>query len=250
MEPNSFNFPTENVSLPSKGLLYPETNPLNSGKIEMYYMTARHEDILTNQNYIRDQIVIDKLLQAMIATKINYDDLLAGDKDAILLSARILGYGKDYEFSYAGEEVSVDLTTLEEKFLDESLLKEKGKNEFEFKLPNTDNVITFRLLTHGDEKKIDAEIKGYKKINKNDNRELTTRLKYIIVSINGNYDTKTIREFVDNNFLASDSRAFREYYNRISPGINTKIKYTFSDGVEEDIDIPINVTFFWPDASI
>ena len=126
---SEFKIPTEMVELPSKGLLYPEGHPLAEGKIEMKYMTAREEDILTNQNYIRQGIVIDKLLQSLIMTKFDYNDLLIGDKDAIMMAARILGYGKDYKFTYLGEEITVDLTILEEKPLDESKLLEKGKKE-------------------------------------------------------------------------------------------------------------------------
>jgi hypothetical protein len=93
--------PPEEVSLPSKGLLYPESSPLSSGKISMKYMTAKEEDILTNANYIRQGVVIDKLLQSLIVTKINYNDLLTVDKNAIFIAARILGYGKDYEVEIA-----------------------------------------------------------------------------------------------------------------------------------------------------
>jgi len=94
--------PTETVSLPSKGLLYPETSPLSKGEIEMKYMTAKEEDILTNSNYIRNNTVIDKLLQSMIITPIDYNELLIGDKNAILIAARVLGYGKDYNVTFGG----------------------------------------------------------------------------------------------------------------------------------------------------
>ena len=117
-----FKLPTETVELPSKGLLYPEGSPLAEGKIEMKYMTAKEEDILTNQNYIRQGTVIDKLLRSLVVSKINFDDLLIGDKDAILIASRILGYGKDYTFTYSGESITTDLTELNEKFLDESLI--------------------------------------------------------------------------------------------------------------------------------
>jgi hypothetical protein len=242
------NFPTEIVELPSKGLIYPEGHPLRSGKVEMKYMTAREEDILTNQNYIRQGIVIDKLLQSLLITKFDYDDLLIGDKDAIMLSARILGYGKNYTFEYLGEDVTIDLTLLKEKSLDKSKLISTNANEFSFVLPHTDNTITFKLLTQKDEKNIEAEIEGLKKINKEANNELTTRLKHMILSINGNYDQKSIREFVDNAFLARDSRAFREYYNAINPGVDTKIKHEFIEGVEEDVNVQFGINFFWPDA--
>ena len=109
---SEFKFPTEEVELPSKGLVYPKDNPLSSGKIEMKYMTAKEEDILTNQNYIKQGVVVEKLLKSLIISKINYDDLIVGDKNAVLISARILGYGKDYEFMYNDEKVIIDLTEL------------------------------------------------------------------------------------------------------------------------------------------
>jgi hypothetical protein len=254
MEENKFKFPTEIVELPSKGLLYPEGHPLASGKIEMKYMTAREEDILTNQNYIKSGIVIDKLLQSMIITKFEYRDLLVGDKDAIMLAARILGYGKEYSFSYysdysdSEEKLTVDLTQLKEKILQEKNILVKGKNEFNFKLPNTGNEITFKLLTHGDEQDIEKEILGLKKIDPKGNSEVTTRLRHMILSVNGDYDKKTIREFIEYGLLAKDSRAFREHFTSIAPGIDLKYNYTFDSGVEEDITIPINTNFFWPDA--
>jgi len=245
---NKFNLPTETVDLPSKGLLYPKDSPLAEGKIEMKYMTAKEEDILTNSNYIRQGVVIDKLLQSLIISPINYSDLLIGDKDAVMMAARILGYGKDYDFQYLGEKVTVDLSTLNLKELDESLVKEKGKNEFQYKLPNTDNTITFKLLTQKDDRDIEAELEGLKKINKNDNSELTTRLKYMILSVNGNYERATVRQFVDTAFLAKDSRALREYYTQISPGVETKVKFETEFDGEEDINIQFNSNFFWPES--
>ena len=250
MEENKYKFPTEIVELPSKGLLYSEDNPLSSGKIEMKYMTAKEEDILTNQNYIRQGTVIDKLLQSMIISKINYDDLLVADKDAIMISARILGYGKDYVFTYNGEEVTVDLTTMKEKLLDESLVKTPRVNEFQFTLPHSGNEISFRLLTHGDDKKIEQELDGLKKIDPKGNPELSTRLKHMILSINGNREKKDIREFVDNAFLARDSRAFREYVSKLAPGVELKFNYVSDGNVEEGVTLPIGLNFFWPDSGI
>src|SRR6056300_1074245 len=171
-------FPSEVVELPSKGLLYPADSPLASGSIEMKYMTAKEEDILTNQNYIQKGVVVDKLLEALIVSKVNYSDILIGDKDALLIASRILGYGKEYTFSAYGEEITVDLSELENKVLDGSLLKEAGKNEFEFKLPSTDNTITFKLLTQKDEKDIQRELEGLKKISATSSAEMSTRLKY------------------------------------------------------------------------
>ena len=244
--------PTEKVSLPSKGLLYPKESPLSKGEIEMKYMTAKEEDILTNSNFIKNGTVIDKLLQSLIVTPINYDDLLIGDKNAILIAARILGYGAEYPFKYINErgqeiEAVVDLSTLDEKELDESLIN-NGVNEFMFTTPKTGTVLTFKLLTHGDEKKIEAEIKGLRKVNPNSSFDVTTRLKYMITSVNGDRDQKTIRDFIDNYLLAPDARALRDYYAKVQPDI--KLKYTPEDEnyTGEGIDVPISINFFWPDA--
>ena len=157
-------FPTEVIELPSQGLLYEKDSPLASGKIEMKYMTAREEDILTNQSYINKGTVIDKLLEALIVSKINYSDLLIGDKNALLVAARILGYGKDYEFEIKGEKHQVDLSTLDNRKIDKSVFN--NGNSFEWTTPTTDTKIKFKLLTHGDESKITREIEGLKKINK------------------------------------------------------------------------------------
>src|SRR6056300_443235 len=124
-----FKLPTETVELPSKGLLYPEGHPLASGTVEMKYMTAKEEDILTNQNYIKNGTVIDKLLQSLLITEFDYGDLLVGDKNAIMVAARVLAYGKDYEFEYDGELRTADLSALEHKDVD---LSEARRGETQF----------------------------------------------------------------------------------------------------------------------
>ena len=240
-------FPTEMVTLPSKGLLYPEGNPLKKGEIEMKYMTAREEDILTNQNFIQNGTVIDKLLKSLIVTPVNFNDLLTGDKNAILIAARILGYGADYEFEYKGEKININLTDIKDKPLDESLITE-GKNEFSFTLPASNVAITFKLLTHGDETNIENEIKGLKKINKQSSADLSTRVKHLITSVNGNYEKSAVREFVDTQLLARDSRALRQYINKIQPDIDLSYEYEDNRGNIEKIPVPIGINFFWPDA--
>jgi hypothetical protein len=249
MEENKFKFPTEIVELPSKGLVYPLTSALSSGKIEMKYMTAREEDILTNQNYIKQGIVLEKLLKSLIVTKIEYDELIIGDKNAIMVAARVLGYGKDYSFKIGNETITVDLTECPLRYLDESKVT-KGINLFEYEFPSTGNKITYKILTSKDEKSIQNDLEGLKKIDKNSSAELSTRLKHLITSVNGDEDKKTIREFVDNYLLAKDSRAFREHLKTTQPDIELKAKYMNENGVEEDIDIPITATFFWPDSGL
>ena len=245
--------PTETVTLPSKGIVYPEDSLLAKGEIEMRYMSAKDEDILTNINFIKQGTAIDKLLKSLVTSPIDIDDLVVGDKNAILFSARILGYGKDYSFRFRNDSLgkeddyTVDLTTLKEKTINESLFT-KGKNEFKFTLPQSGNVITFKLLTGKDEKAIEAEIKGLQKVDPNGAFENTTRLKHMITSVNGKADQVSIRDFVDNYLLAPDSRAFKKYYSDISPDIDTIITVDKDGYVQEGVIIPININFFWPDA--
>jgi len=253
MEQTKFNLPTETVELPSRGLLYPTENPLSSGTIEMKYMTAKEEDILSNQNYIKSGTVFDKLFQSLIVSKINYDDLTVGDKNAILIAARILGYGKDYEVKYphpvTGEDetVVIDLSELKNKELDETLYN--NSNEFTFTLPKSQNEVIFKVLTHRDEKQIEVELKGLKKVNLS--AEVTTRLKQSIIAINGNREKKDIREFIDNYLLAADARALREYMRKVTPDLDLTFTFVGSDGyTKEGVDLPIGVSFFYPNAGI
>lgn len=246
MEPK-FNLPTEKVELPSKGLLYPKDSPLASGVVEMKYMTAKEEDILTNQNYLRDGTAVDRLLKSLIVDKnIDFNDLLLGDKNAIMVAARVLSYGKDYQIGYNGEEYTVDLSALDSTFLDASLIKD-GKNEFTFTLPSTDNVITFKLLTHGDEKAIEREVAGLQKLDKKADPGSSTRLKHMITSVNGLTEKKDVRNFVDNYLLAKDARELRKKYIEVSPDINMVTTVDTVDGGQEDIEVPVTLKFFWPD---
>ena len=245
MEPR-FKIPTETVDLPSKGKFYPEGHPLSSGTVEMKYMTAKEEDILTNQNYISKGIVIDKLLQSLLVTEFNYDDLLIGDKNAIMVAARILSYGKDYDIEYNGQKITVDLSEVKEKVTDDAKPNESG--DFTFTLPKSGNEVTFKLLTHGDDKKIDREVEGLKKINRDNVTSMSTRLKHLITSVNGDRETSTVRQFVDQGLLAADARALREEYARVQPDIDFKVYHVDENGVGEDIDVPVTVNFFWPDA--
>jgi hypothetical protein len=247
---SKFSLPTEMVELPSKGLLYPEDSPLAKGVVEMKYMTAKEEDILTNQNYINQGIVIDKLLQSLLVDKsIKYNDLLIGDKNAIMIAARILSYGSTYPVYYMGETVEVDLSKIENKPIDKDFEKAQ-KNEFNFTLPVSKNKITFRILTAGDETSIENEIKGLKKLDQNVSPEVTTRLKYTITSVSDSKQIGDIRDFVDNYLLAQDSRALRKEYSRIMPDIDLTFEYTNKDGGKERVGIPIGLDFFWPNEGI
>ena len=243
-------FPTEVVDLPSQGLLYPKDSSLSSGTIEIKYMTAREEDILTSANLIKKGIVVEKLLQALIVDKsIKVDELLIGDKNAILIAARILAYGKEYNVEYDGQQLVVDLTSLKDKKLDKEKVS-AGVNEFEFDLPATKRKLTFKMLTSGDENEIDKEVKGYEKVGDGIGYQLTTRLKHQIVSIDGDTKRASITSFVDNEFLSRDSIAFRTYVNEMMPDVDMTSTYVDSDGIEKEFTVPMTVTFLWPSAGI
>jgi len=246
----AYKFPTEMVDLPSKGYFYPDGHPLTSGKVEIKYMTAREEDILTSQNLIQQGIVIDKLLESLIIDKsIDIDDMLIGDKNAVMVSARILGYGKEYEFTYDDEEHTVDLSTLEAVKLDFSKFT-KGQNKFSFKLPTSKREITFKLLIGTDEKEISREIEALKKINKQHSSELTTRLKKMILSVDGKSEKAYINNFVDNEFLSRDSLAFRQNLILITPDVDMSTTVVDSTGKEIEVTIPVTLRFFWPSAGV
>ena len=240
-----FKFPTEVVDLPSKGYFYVDGHPLSKGKVEVKYMTAKEEDILTSQNLIKQGTVIDTLLQSLIVDKtINVNDLLVGDKNAIMVAARVLGYGKDYEFTYDGEEQTVDLSKLEPVDIDFKKFT-KGVNEFSYELPNSKRTVTFKLLTGRDEKEIEVELKALKKISKEKSTELTSRLKKMILSVDGNVDKIYVNNFVDNEFLSRDSLAFRTNLTSITPDIDMSTTIDI-DGEEQEVTIPVTLRFFWP----
>jgi len=250
-------FPTEMVNLPSKGVLYPKESSISKGEIEVKYMTAKEEDILTSQNLIRKGIVIDKLLESLVVDEsINLDDILIGDKNALMVASRVLGYGKDYQFELncpaCGERNTdnVDLTKLGEKSIDHSHLK-GGKNEFNFELPTSKRKITYKLLTQSDEREIDAELKALKKISGGSNvdPEITTRLKRAIVSVDGKSDTVYVNSFVDNEFLSRDSLAFRNHLLEITPDVDMNYLFTCElCDFDQEVTVPMTVQFFWPSA--
>jgi hypothetical protein len=247
-----YDFPTEVISLPTEGKCYSLENPLSSGTIELKYMTAREEEILSSQNLIKKGVVLDKLFESIIVDKnINPDDILLGDKNAIMLATRILGYGSEYPIEIRNsddsvDEIVVDLSKVKTKDVDLELLNRE--NRYEFITPITKTKIEFKLLTHGDEKIIDADVKAMNKFNKSGlSSELTTRYRNIIVSVDGKNDTKTIIDFINNKFLARETKAFREYIKKISPDINMEFEYTNPETGETEVrPIPLGVNFFWP----
>tara|TARA_R110000803_G_scaffold30310_1_gene68426 strand:+ start:1795 stop:2664 length:870 start_codon:yes stop_codon:yes gene_type:complete len=259
---SDYKFPTEIIELPSKGLIYPKDNPLSSGKIEMKYMTAREEDILTTQSYLRDGSVLDRLFQSLIVSNgdgvsVKYVDLIVGDKNAIMIAARVLGYGKDYKvevndpFSDNTQDEIIDLTQFDNKEYDGSAQLELHKNEFELELPQSKRKLTFMITTESKDRKIkhilEEEKKKNRKLKNETSSELTTRLKQTILSIDGDYDQRTIANFVDNELFAQDSRALRTYIKKVSPDMDLQWEFISEEtGEGRFMSLPMDVTFFWP----
>jgi hypothetical protein len=263
---SDYKFPTEVVDLPSKGLVYPEDNPLASGKVEMKYMTAKEEDILTTQSYIKDGSVLDRLFQSLIigngdGAPIKYIDLTTGDKNAVMIAARVLGYGKDYKveiqdpFSDNKQEEVIDLTQFEAADYDGKNQTELHKNEFEYELPKSKRKITFMAMTESKERKVKHQIKDLekkqRKLKDATSRELTTRLKNMILSVDGESDTATINSFVDNELFAIDSQALRNYINEVVPDMDLNYEFVSEEtGERREMLLPMDVTFFWPSSKL
>ena len=245
-------FPTEIIDLPSKGKLYPKDSPLSNGKIEIKYMTAKEEDILTSQNLIKKGLVIEKLLNSLIITpNVTIDDLILGDKNAVMVAARILAYGPEYQAQISSP---VDGSTIDYNFdLSDCPFKEipddvnYSENKFSMELPASKAKIEYKILTGKDEKDIEAELKSLKKVSTQVSPEVTTRLKYCILSINGDDDKQHIRTFVDQHLLSRDSIALRREINRISPDIELSQEIEIG-GESVKVSIPMTVGFFWPEA--
>jgi len=257
--PTKIEYPSEVIDLPSKGWFYSQSSPLASGRIDIKYMTAREEDILTSQNLIKKGVVLDKLLEQLIVTpNVKLDDILVGDKNAIFIAARVLAYGKDYQIKFkdpsTGDDVedSIDLTKLDPREIDfESY--EKGLNLFEYELPYSKRKVHWKLLTHADEQSIDLEIKSMKKFskNKNETSEVTTRLKYVIQTLDGDDDRAKIKNFVDKELLARDSLAFREHIKQNTPDLDMTFNFESEDtGYTERMTIPLGVDFFYPSTRV
>lgn len=251
---NNFEFPTEVIDLPSKGLVYPENHPLRKGSIEIKYMTAREEDILANQNLIKKGIVLDKLFESVVVEPgVNVNDIFIGDKNAILLATRLLGYGADYiveitdPFTFELQKVTIDLSKIQTREIDESILN--SKNKYTFKLPKSGKTLTFKLLTHGDEVEINRELQSLDKIykGKSVSFDVTTRLKYMIQAVDDNETRAYLNKWIQNEFLALDTKAFRKYVKEISPDMDLTFKFTSElTGETEALDIPFGASFFYP----
>jgi len=249
MSEKETKFPSEVIDLPSEGKLYPKDSPLHSGKIEIKYMTAREEDILTSQNLIKKGVVIDRLLDSLIVTKgIKSSDFVIGDKNAVMVAARILAYGPEYSVEITDpntdEKFEHTFNLTECEF--EKLPKGVDKNEFEVELPISKMSLVFKLLTGKEEYLIEREIKSQQKLNREVSSEMTTRLVHSIISIDGETEKPKIRNYVY-NMLSRDSLFLRNKINEVSPDIDLTQDIEMG-GELVTVDIPLTTEFFWPSS--
>ena len=255
--PFAFPTPTEFIDLPSEGKLYPEGHPLcGVESLEVRFMTAKDEDILSSPSLLRKGVALERFLQNIIVDKrIKVDDLLIGDKNALVIGARMTGYGPDYSTKVvcpsctATQEYSFDLeTSLTE--ISYSLLAENGINftdhkTLKFTLPKTGYEVEVKLLNGHDERLLASNAQRRKKL-KMSEATLTDQLKTIIVSVNGNTDSSLINRFVD-SMPAIDSRHLRSEYAKSIPNIDLSQHFSCSEcGHEQDMEVPFTVDFFWP----
>jgi predicted RNA-binding Zn-ribbon protein involved in translation (DUF1610 family) len=257
LSPLNFVAPTEFVSLPSRGQGYPESHPLH-GKdvIEIRYMTAKEEDILTSQTLLKKGIAVDRFMQNIICdSTISIEDLLIGDKNAILIAARSSGYGSDYETQVRcpncgnRQETSFDLsnpTIIESKYDEEFGIEKTESGTFIIKMPFSGFKAEVKLLTGKDEKYV-------LQLNKNKSKgavvetNMTDQYKRMIVSIEGITDKSTINHYVDNMPLR-DARHLKLAYKMVSPDIKIHNEFQCTNcGHEETLEVPFGADFLWPD---
>ena len=251
-----FATPTELVELPSEGKFYSPNHPLhNQETIEIKYMTARDEDILTSPSLLKKGVAIDRFLQNVIRNqRINVSSLLSGDKNAILVASRINGFGPDYTTKVtcpncaAVSENTFDLASVEaykgDDFGDYDIVP-TGHGTFLVKLPRTSFEVEVRLLTSKDENELAAKMQANKKHKNRIETNLTDQLKKVIVSVNGVDDLETIHKVV-NNLPAYDSRYLRAAFLKVTPGLDMTQHFACQAcGFEKEVDIPLTVDFFW-----
>ena len=245
-------FPSEIIDLPSGGKIYGKDSPLYGGKIEIKYMTAKEEDILTSQNLIKKGAVLEKLMDSLILTPgVNTKSLILGDKNAIMIAIRILAYGPEYTAEVTHptteEKVSHTFNLADCPFKELPSDVKYTSNEFNFELPVSKAKITFKLLTGLEDDKIEAELAAKKKLGSLQSSAITSRLKHIITSWDGIEDKTELSELVE-NMLSKDSLALRNELTRISPDVEMKQEIEFPEGGTVDVDIPLTVNFFWPES--
>jgi predicted aspartyl protease len=261
--PNPFSFvvPTEFVDLPSRGQFYSSTHPLHGKEtIEIKYMTAKEEDILTSQSLLEKGLALERLMANLIVNKrIKPDNLLSGDRNAILIAARKSGYGAQYEtkvacpscgetdtHNYNLDEAVVSLVPEGNELAELNVRKSKN-GHFTIDLEKNPVTVEFRLLTGKEEMYLlrSAEKRKKKKLAQ---QLITDQLKLMIVSINGYTDKDLIEQFVDTMAL-TDVKILRKGAQEVTPNIELRKEFVCDQcGHEDEIEFPFTTDFFWPQS--
>ena len=225
------SMPSEIFPLVSNGMVYPKDHPLRSGKIEMRYMTAYDEDILTNSSYMREGVVLDKLLEALIVTPVDYSTIARIDKNGLIIAARIVSYGKDYNVivkdpkSLVELERVVDLTKLKNSTFE---LQSDDIGEFDYVLEDKTQ-LKFKFLLNSDSE--DLKISEF--------------LERTITQINTSRKLEDIQEFIRYKFMARESKLFRTYIIKHTPSVLMDYEFEGEDGSTFNSGFPFGADFFW-----
>ena len=250
-----FEVPLESVPLPSNGVVYPPESSLHMREtVEIRSMSAREEDILTSRALIKKGTVITELIKScLIDKKIYVPDMLAGDRNAIMVALRITGYGAEY--AVEADCPKCNVRSKQEFNLGDMPIKRlqiepvaKGQNVFEFKLPVTKKTVNFKFLTGRDEEEISTIQERTKKQGAQADNIVTNRLQFAIVSIDGKTDRSSINGFI-RNMPARDSMSLRKFIDANEPGIDMKGNFDCPSCSDvNEVRVPLGASFFWPDA--
>jgi hypothetical protein len=255
-DPLSFVAPTEFVELPSKGN-YPEDHPMHGQEvIEIRFMTAKEEDILSSQTLLKKGIALERMLDSLIIDKtIKAQDLLIGDRNALIISSRISGYGANYKTQIScpacgtRSHFDFDLTQkqMHESQENEELgLKKLPNGNFTCTMPYSKFNIEFRLLNGKDERML-AKLMADKKKRKMAETALTDQFKLMIVSLEGHKDRTIVAKYVD-NMPTLDSTKLKACYKVASPDVKVKNEFECNScGHMQEMEVPFNTDFFWPE---
>ena len=260
-ENNDFSFivPTEIVDLPSRGVLYTQGHPLHGkDSIEIKQMTAKEEDMLTSRSLLQKGVALDRVLSSIIIDKsINADTLLVGDRNALIIAARISAYGNEYNTKVTCpacgtvQEYNFDLNqqnVYSGSDVEEFVTDTATDGIFTTKLPRTGLNIGFRVLTGADERRLIEGVEMDRKNKKVHERNVTRQLLNMIVSVNDNTTNEAVNYVVE-NLPSVDVRHLRQAYKAASPNVDLTQHFECNNcGHEQDMEVPLNADFFWPDA--
>jgi len=252
--------PVENVPLPSKGVVYPPDHPLHMQEtVQIRAMTAREEDILTSKALIKKGTVITELIRScLIDKRIDPNDMILGDRNAVMVALRITGYGSEYTIEVGcpscGERSKQEFNLAElpiSRFSEDPIAL--GSNVFECTMPKkTENEpdikIRYRHMTGHDEQEITAMQERKKKQGFKTDNLITTRYQQQIVAVNEITDRTKIQMFIQ-RMPTKYSLALRQSMDANEPGIQMKQHIQCPHCMEEsEVSMPLGASFFWPDA--